>query len=57
MAGGLNLQPNFQKKKGGRGFTGPQLSEVGCWERGQWLLWGGGGRGCNFHIKKLKSET
>ena len=35
MAGGLNLQPNFQKKKGGRGFTGPQLSEVGCWERGQ----------------------
>ena len=30
------------------GLTGPQLSEGGCWERGE---------GCNFHIKnKWKSE-
>ena len=31
-AGELSLQPNFQK--GGKGLTGPQPIEGGCWERG-----------------------
>ena len=49
-AGGVSLQPNFQK---GGGLTGPQLLEGGCWERGGDFFQGG----CNFHIKnKLKSE-
>ena len=33
-AGGLSLQPNFNKKGGGGGLTGPQLLEGVCWERG-----------------------
>ena len=32
-AGGMNLQPNFQKKEGG-GLTEPILLEGICWERG-----------------------
>ena len=28
------FQPNFQKKKGGRGLTGSQFLEGGCWDRG-----------------------
>ena len=47
----MNLQPNYQK---GRGLTGPQLLEGGCWERGGVDFFQGD---CNFHIKnKLKSE-
>ena len=42
--GGLSLQPNIQK---GRGLTGPQVLEGGCWERGGDFFHGG----CNFHIK------
>ena len=39
------------------GLTGPQLLEGGCWERGRVTFLGGGGEGCNFHIKnKLKCE-
>ena len=32
LGGGLNLQPNFQKRMGG--FTEPQLLVGSCWERG-----------------------
>ena len=41
-AGGLSLQPNFQK---GGGLKGPQFLEGGCWEREGWLFSGGGGGG------------
>ena len=37
--GGLSLQPNIQK---GRGLTGPQVLEGGCWERGGEFFQGGG---------------
>ena len=57
MAGGLNLQPNFQKKRMGGGpwqdlnferwVAGREGSDF--FEEG----WGKGG-GCNFHIKKIK---
>ena len=48
-AGGLSLQPNFQK---GGGLTGPQLLEGDAGKKG-----GSGVGGCNFHIKiNLKSE-
>ena len=36
------------------GLTGPQLLEGGCWEIGGHFFRGEGG--CNFHIKKIKSE-
>ena len=36
--GGLSLQPNIQK---GRGLTGPQVLEGGCWERGGEFFQGG----------------
>ena len=51
LQGELSLQPNFQKK--GRGLTGPQLLEGGCWERGGVTFFR---VGCNFYKKKLKSE-
>ena len=51
-AGGVNLQPNFQKGEGG--LKGPQLLKGGWWERGGDIFQG---KGCNFYIKdKLKSE-
>ena len=54
-AGGLSLQPNFQK--GGRwggGLTGPQLLKGVAGKEGGDFFQGG----CNFHISnKLKSET
>ena len=36
--GGLSLQPSCQKG----GFTGPQLLDGGCWERGGDFFRGGG---------------
>ena len=60
--------PSLSARGEGRGFeaqtkfaslTGPQPFEGGCWERrGNFFQGsGGGGEGCNFHIKnKLKSE-
>ena len=49
-AGGLNLQPNFQKEGS---LAGPQLLDGGCWERGGWLFSGG----LQFSQKnKLKAE-
>ena len=50
-AGGLNLQPNFQK--GGGGLTGPQLLEGVFWETGGDFFQGA----WQFsHTKNLKSE-
>ena len=50
--GGVEPPTKFSKREG---LTGPQLLEVGCWERGGDFFQGGGG--CSFHIKnKLKSE-
>ena len=50
MEGGLNLQPNFQKR--GVGLTGSQLLERLCWEReGDFI------QGVQFsHKNKSKSE-
>ena len=49
---GVEPPTKFSKREG---LTGPQLLEVGCWERGGDFFQGGGG--CSFHIKnKLKSE-
>ena len=46
-------EPPTKFSKSG-GLTGPQISEVNCWERGGDLFQG---VGCNFHVKnKLKSE-
>ena len=46
------VEPPTEFSKRGEGFTGPQLSEGGCWERGGDFFQGG----CNFHKNKLKSE-
>ena len=50
-AGGLNLLPNFQKEKWGKGsLTWTQFLDGGCWEdRGEIFQDGGGA--CNFYIK------
>ena len=50
--GRLSLQPNLKK---GRGLTGPQLLEGGCWGRGGDFFQGGGGVAQLSH-NKLKSE-
>ena len=50
-AGGLSLQPNFQKGGWGWGDGGlrrPQLLEGHCWERGGVTFLREGG--CNCHI-------
>ena len=53
VGSGLNLQPNFQKEGLDRTWTFREglLGKTGD------IFQGGGGGGCNFHIKnKLKSE-
>ena len=50
VRGRVESPTKFSKR---RAFTGPQLLEGGCWERGECFFQGG----CNFHIKnKSKSE-
>ena len=56
LGGGVNLQPNFQKRGRTGGLDRTSTFRGGCWERVGWLFSGRVG-GCNFHIKsKLKSE-
>ena len=53
---GVGGEPQTKFSKKGWGLARPQLSEGGCWEKGEQLFPGGGGV-CNFYIKKkLKSE-
>ena len=56
MGGWGVVEPPTKFSKKGEGLTGPQLLEVGCWERVGYFFQCREG-GCNCHIKNiLKSE-
>ena len=54
-AGWLNLQPDFQRKRDGEGFTSSQILDGGCW--GRWVCGFSGELVVQFsHENKQNSE-